>query len=58
MLGAMHTIWKRVSTCQGKMAVCNVSEVEREVLQISKFDMLWPIFNSREEALEEVVKAG
>ena len=56
MLGAMHTIWKRVCQRKGKMAVCRVSEVEREVLQISKFDMLWPIYGSREEALAAVTK--
>jgi len=54
MLGAMHAVWKHVSTADGKMAVCNVSEVEREVLQVSRFDTLWPIYASRQEAVAAV----
>jgi len=57
MLGAMHALWKRVSAGNGKMAVCNVSEVGREVLEISRFDTLWPIFASREEALRAVAES-
>lgn len=56
MLGAMHALWKRVSAGNGRMAVCNVSEVGREVLEISRFDTLWPIFTSREEALDAVAR--
>lgn len=54
MLGAMHAVWKHVSAAEGKMAVCNVSDVEREVLQVSRFDTLWPIYASRDEALAAV----
>lgn len=50
MLGAMHAVWKQVSAAGGKMAVCNLSDVEREVLEVSKFDTLWPICDSRDEA--------
>lgn len=51
MLGALHIIWKRVRAGQGKMLLCNVSPVAREILQVAKFDALWPIHGSRSEAL-------
>jgi len=56
MLGAMHAMWKHVSAADGKMVVCNVSDVEREVLQVSRFDTLWPVYDSREEALAAVAE--
>ena len=52
MLGAMHLIWRRVRESKGKMALCNVSNVGREVLRVSGFDTLWPLCSSREEAVE------
>lgn len=51
MLGALHVIWKRVRAGEGKMLLCNVSPVGREILQVAKFDVLWPIHGSRSEAL-------
>ncbi len=54
MLGAMHMIWKRVRQQGGKMALCNVSVVGREVLKIAGFDTLWPMCPSREEAMDAV----
>lgn len=54
MLRAMHAIWRHVCNVQGKMALCNVSDLGREVLQVSKFDTLWPVCSSRDEALETV----
>jgi hypothetical protein len=50
----MAALWKRVRGGGGKMAVCNVSETGREILQVTKFDTLWPIGPSRQEALKAV----
>jgi anti-sigma B factor antagonist len=52
MLEVMLAIWRRVRTDEGKMAVCNASEMEREVLRISAFDSLWPMCSTRAEAME------
>ncbi len=51
MLGAMHAIWTRIRKGGGKMAVCNLSDIAREIISVSKFDSLWPICTSREEAM-------
>ena len=54
MLEAMLAIWRCARAREGKMALCNVSDIAREILGVSKFDTLWPICSSREEALRVV----
>ena len=56
MLEAMHRIWKCVREADGRMALCNVSNMQREVLHVAGFDTLWPICSSRQEALEAVAQ--
>lgn len=56
MLQVMTAIWKRVRAHGGKMALCNVSQTGQEVLHVTRFDTLWPIRSSREEALETVTE--
>jgi len=53
-LGFFVKLWKRVTDCNGRMAFCNLSENEREVLQVTKLDGLWPICSSRDQALAAV----
>jgi len=53
-LGFFLKLWKRVRKRNGGMAFCNVSDHEKEILQITKLDHLWPICSSRSEALEAV----
>ena len=52
MLEALHRIWKRIRGFGGRMALCNVSALQREVLHVAGFDTLWPICSSRHEAIE------
>jgi len=54
ILESLRKLWQQVRTNDGKMVLCNVSEVSREILHISKFDTLWPICESVEEALAQV----
>ena len=56
LLGVMSAMWGRLRPRGGKMAVCNVSETGVEILHVSKFDTLWPICASREEALNKVAE--
>jgi anti-anti-sigma factor len=53
-LGFFVKLWKRVRLQNGRMVFCNVSDHEKEVLQITSLDHLWPICSSRSEALEAV----
>jgi anti-anti-sigma factor len=54
MLELLVVLWKRVSAHGGKLALCNVSVVGKEILSTAKFDTLWPIVEGREQALATV----
>jgi anti-anti-sigma factor len=47
-------LWKRVRNRNGRMAFCNISDHEREILTVTQLDRLWPIYLSREEATKAV----
>jgi anti-anti-sigma factor len=55
-LGLFLKLWKRVRTQKGRMAFCNVSDHEKEILQVMNLDSLWPICSTRAEALAAVRK--
>ena len=46
--------WKMVTDRNGCMAFCNLSEHELEILNATKLDKLWPICDSRVEAMKAV----
>ena len=54
MLSAMHAVWRRVRREKGKVVLCRVSDVGREVLQVARFDTLWPIYSTPLEAVAAV----
>jgi anti-anti-sigma factor len=54
-LGFFARLWKRVKVQGGRMAFCNVSDHEKEILQITHLDRLWLILPSRNAAMEAVV---
>lgn len=50
----MVQMWKRAKAKGGSLATCNCSQIGREVLHAARFDTLWKIFESRDEALKAV----
>lgn len=48
----MVQMWKQVKAKGGRLAACNPSPIGREVLVTARFDRLWGVFDSRDEALE------
>ena len=54
MLYLMVRLWKWVSAKGGQLALCNVSKIGREILETAKFDSMWPIVETREEAIAAV----
>jgi anti-anti-sigma regulatory factor len=54
LLQALVTIWKHLRANGKTMALCNVSPIGRDILNTAKFDTLWSICSSRNEALERV----
>lgn len=53
-LGFFVRLWKTISSRDGRMAFCNLSEHEKEILTVTKLDNLWPICTSKAEALKTV----
>lgn len=54
MLEALRIIWTRIEDREGQMVLCNLSPVGMEIVQIAKFDHLWPICATRQEALAKL----
>lgn len=55
LLVALITIWKHLAANGKMMALCNVSPKGHDVLNTGKFNTLWAICSSRNEALERVI---
>ena len=51
LLELIRVLWTDLSASNGRLVLCNPSPVGREVLEISKFDQVWPMVNSRQEAV-------
>jgi anti-sigma B factor antagonist len=47
LLEALRLIWNRIHPAGGKMALCNPSSIGREILELAKFDHVWPILADR-----------
>ena len=56
MLEALRRLWNQIHDRTGGMALCNVSDIGREVLHVTRFDTLWTIYESRDEALASFQK--
>lgn len=54
MLEAVLEIWNLIKESEGKMVICELSDIGKEILELSKLDTLWTIKPTRSEALEEV----
>lgn len=51
LLELIRVLWNDVSRQGGRIVICNPSPVGREVLEVAKFDQIWPVLENREEAL-------
>jgi anti-sigma B factor antagonist len=52
MLELMHCLWRQVRGAGGKLVLCHVSEIGKEILHVARLDILWPSYASRTEALK------
>jgi anti-anti-sigma factor len=53
-LGIFVKLWKRVKERDGHMALCGLSDLEKEILKVTHLYGLWPICPSRQEALKVI----
>jgi len=51
LLELIRVLWNDISQEGGRIVICNPSPVGREVLEVAKFDQIWPVLETREEAL-------
>lgn len=54
MLGVFIKLWRQMTVARGRLALCNVSPAEREVLAVTHFDSVWSVFPTRAAALAEL----
>jgi anti-sigma B factor antagonist len=55
ILGSLLKMGTRLRDSGGRFALCNLSRNGREMLRIARFDTLWPIYDSRQAALEALL---
>lgn len=53
-LGLFVQLWTRVCRRGGRLAFCNLSERERQILNITQLDSLWPLCENLESAIKAV----
>ncbi|MEQ9407411.1 MAG: STAS domain-containing protein [Fuerstiella sp.] len=53
-LGLFLRLWKRVQERGGRMALCRLSDHEREVVKIMRLNEFWAICDSLDDALTTV----
>ena len=53
-LGFFIRLWKRIQERKGRMILCNLSDHEKEILQVTKLDECWTQTHSRAEALKAI----
>jgi len=54
VLDTLCQVWKHLREREGKMALCNLSEVGDQILRTSRLDTLWHLRPSRLSALESL----
>ncbi len=51
MLEALLVIWSPLRSAGGRMVLCGLSDVGREIITLARFDTLWPLYGTLAEAL-------
>lgn len=54
VLEALRGLWNAVHERSGQMVICNASPVCSDILHVARFDTLWPLVKTREDALERI----
>lgn len=54
MLEWMVTIWKTMKSKGGNFAVCNLSDVGKEILAVARLNTVWEIAATRDDAINAV----
>lgn len=52
LLEVIRVLWNDISHEGGQIVFCSPSPVGRDVLEVAKFDRIWPVLDSRADAFE------
>lgn len=52
----LFRVWNRIQQSEGRFALCSLSPNCSEVIQVTNLDRLWPMFPTREAALQALRK--
>ncbi len=58
LLDTLCQAWRHVREQSGKMALCNLRSVAQEIVCKCRLDALWPIYASRQAAVDAVVSSA
>jgi anti-sigma B factor antagonist len=58
LLDTLCQVWRHVRERDGKMALCNLCSVAQEIVSKCRLDALWPIYASRQSAVDAVVSSA
>jgi anti-anti-sigma factor len=58
MIEALLILWKRINARHGKLGICRCNQVCTEVLQLSRFDTMWPLYSTLDAALAGMAETG
>jgi len=50
----LFRVANRLKNRHGKFAICNLTEYCREVIHVTHLDSLWPVLESRQNAIEKL----
>ena len=53
-LGTLFRIWRRLTTRNGKLSVCNAKGPCADVLEVTQVERLWNLFDTRDAAVESL----
>ena len=53
-LGAVVRLWKRVALRGGRLGLCNISDQVFQILRVTKFHTMWPIYPTRDDAVRSI----
>jgi anti-anti-sigma factor len=54
LLETLLALWTEIHSRGGTLALCNVSPVAKEIIEVARFDTLWPIHANLASALAVV----
>ncbi len=56
LLGLLSLVWRQLRPWQGRLVLCNLSGLGGEIIHAAKFDTLWEIYPTLDEAKQAIAQ--